>query len=212
MSIGFRPSHEDAEIIQANKRPDESTADVLRRALRALDRERWEQQAHEDMERIAASGEDLSDEPDDWGFDEHGQPVDLRGAENEAAPANDGPAELTIHWIDESGANATPRRYDRNAADRNALKDIHDFKAVGRAVRAQGSVKWQGLETGLVDALHLYCAQTDGLVHGMAVEAKSLVGPSLGTELHQHVSADRPASIPPKLARLRAAARRAHKR
>ena len=73
MSIGFRPTAEDNEIIQAHKRPDESTSDVLRRALRALERERWTKQAREDMERIAASGEDLSDEPDDWGYDEDGR-------------------------------------------------------------------------------------------------------------------------------------------
>ncbi|MEU9233471.1 hypothetical protein [Streptomyces subrutilus] len=66
MSVGFRPTPADNEIIQAHKRPEESTSDVLRRALRALDRQKWDEQAGRDMERIAASGEDLSDEPDDW--------------------------------------------------------------------------------------------------------------------------------------------------
>jgi antitoxin ParD1/3/4 len=205
MSIGFRPTREDAEIIQANKRPDESTADVLRRALRALDRERWEQLARKDMERIVASGEDLSDEPDDWGLDEHGQPIDLRDAGNESVPANDGPAEVTYAWIDESGAHATRRQYDREAAWKNIL----GFK--GGVGRVQGSVKWQGLATnlGLTDAL----THGDELVRGMVVEAKSLVGPSLRTPLHHHqLSVDRSPSIPPKLARLRAAARRASKR
>ncbi|MGJ3558983.1 hypothetical protein ACR6C2_08370 [Streptomyces sp. INA 01156] len=37
------------------------------------------------MERITASGEDLSDEPDDWGFDEDGQLEDRRG-EAESRP------------------------------------------------------------------------------------------------------------------------------
>jgi hypothetical protein len=32
----------------------------------------------EDMKRIAESGEDLSEEPDDWGYDEQGKVVDLR--------------------------------------------------------------------------------------------------------------------------------------
>ncbi|MEU9575391.1 hypothetical protein AB0D62_37255 [Streptomyces massasporeus] len=78
MSVGFRPTAADNDIIQAHKRPDESTSDVLRRALRALDREKWQAQAREDMQRIAASEEDLSAEPDEWGFDEAGEPVDLR--------------------------------------------------------------------------------------------------------------------------------------
>ncbi|MER5511251.1 hypothetical protein ABT052_38925 [Streptomyces sp. NPDC002766] len=79
MSVGFRPTNADDEIIQAHKRPGETTSDVLRRALRALDRERWQDEARKDMERISAGGEDLSDEPDDWGYDEDGRPVDLRG-------------------------------------------------------------------------------------------------------------------------------------
>ncbi|WP_326680980.1 hypothetical protein [Streptomyces sp. NBC_01237] len=33
------------------------------------------------MERIAASGENLADEPDEWGYDEDGSAVDLRGAD-----------------------------------------------------------------------------------------------------------------------------------
>ncbi|MGW6865911.1 hypothetical protein [Streptomyces sp. NPDC054901] len=75
MTVGFRPTPADEEIIQAHKRPEESTSDVLRRALRALDRQKWENQARQDMERIAASGEDLSDEPDAWTYDQDGKPV-----------------------------------------------------------------------------------------------------------------------------------------
>lgn len=33
---------------------------------------------HEDMDRIARSGEDLSSEPDEWGYDGNGTPVDVR--------------------------------------------------------------------------------------------------------------------------------------
>ncbi|MCY0924254.1 hypothetical protein OS965_40190 [Streptomyces sp. H27-G5] len=55
MSVGFRPTPADNEIIQANKRPEENTSDVLRRALRALDRQKWDDQARQDMERIALS-------------------------------------------------------------------------------------------------------------------------------------------------------------
>ncbi|MEV7252573.1 hypothetical protein [Streptomyces cyaneofuscatus] len=87
MSVGFRPTPEDTEIIRAHQRPDESTSDVLRRALRALDRERWEQEARADMERIATEGEDLSDEPDEWGYDDTGTPTDLRHIESRSSRA-----------------------------------------------------------------------------------------------------------------------------
>ncbi|MER5871963.1 hypothetical protein [Streptomyces sp. NPDC002044] len=76
MTVGFRPTRADSEIIDAHKRPEESTSDVLRRALRALDRQKWDDQARQDMERLAASTEDLSDEPDDWSYGIDGSPVD----------------------------------------------------------------------------------------------------------------------------------------
>jgi hypothetical protein len=105
MSVGFRPTEADNEIIQGHKRPGETTSDVLRRALRALDREKWKAQALADMERIAAVGEDLSDEPDDWGYDENGRVVDLRGEPDErpsmaaaAQAAASAPAESLPAW------------------------------------------------------------------------------------------------------------------
>ncbi|MFF5968193.1 hypothetical protein ACFY64_31620 [Streptomyces collinus] len=91
MSVGFRPTEADNEIIRGHKRPGESTSDVLRRALRALEREQWKTDARADMERIAASGEDLSEEPDEWGFDEAGELVDLRG--EQPRRFSDAPAE-----------------------------------------------------------------------------------------------------------------------
>ncbi|MEV6795199.1 hypothetical protein AB0M87_25120 [Streptomyces sp. NPDC051320] len=45
-------------------------------ALDVLQRQLWEERAHEDMTRLRT--EDLSGEPDAWGYDEGGQPVDLR--------------------------------------------------------------------------------------------------------------------------------------
>lgn len=63
-TIGFRPTEEDARIIQAAMRPDERTSDVIRRALRLLQREVWLSQARADAERLAS--EDLSDEPGSW--------------------------------------------------------------------------------------------------------------------------------------------------
>jgi antitoxin ParD1/3/4 len=63
-TIGFRPTEEDERIIQAAMRPDERTSDVIRRALRLLDREVWLSHARMDAERLA--DEDLSDDKDAW--------------------------------------------------------------------------------------------------------------------------------------------------
>jgi antitoxin ParD1/3/4 len=63
-TIGFRPTEEDERILRAAMRDDERTADVIRRALRLLDREAWLARARADAERLA--DEDLSDEADAW--------------------------------------------------------------------------------------------------------------------------------------------------
>ena len=63
-TIGFRPNDEDERIIKAAMRADERTSDVIRRALRLLDREVWLSQARTDAERLAH--EDLTEEPDAW--------------------------------------------------------------------------------------------------------------------------------------------------
>jgi hypothetical protein len=63
-TIGFRPNEEDERIIRAAMRGDERTTDVIRRALRLLDREAWLTRARDDAERLA--DEDLSDEADAW--------------------------------------------------------------------------------------------------------------------------------------------------
>ncbi|WP_045876419.1 hypothetical protein [Pseudofrankia sp. DC12] len=63
-SIGFRPTEEDERIIKAAMRPDEGTSDVIRRALRLLDREVWLSKARADAERLA--DEDLGAETDAW--------------------------------------------------------------------------------------------------------------------------------------------------
>jgi hypothetical protein len=64
MSVGFRPTEEDLRVIEANRRADEKTSDVIRRALRLLDREAWEGRARDDMHRLRS--EDLSAEADAW--------------------------------------------------------------------------------------------------------------------------------------------------
>jgi antitoxin ParD1/3/4 len=70
MSVGFRPTEEDLRVIDANRRKDEKTSDVIRRALRLLDREAWEARAREDMHRLRS--EDLPAEPDEWEYDASG--------------------------------------------------------------------------------------------------------------------------------------------
>ena len=70
MSVGFRPTEEDLRIIEANRRKDEKTSDVIRRALRLLDREAWEERARADMDRLKS--EDLSAEADAWEYDADG--------------------------------------------------------------------------------------------------------------------------------------------
>ena len=63
-TIGFRPTERDERIIKDAMRDDEGTSDVIRRALRLLDREAWLIRARSDAERLA--DEDLSDEADAW--------------------------------------------------------------------------------------------------------------------------------------------------
>jgi antitoxin ParD1/3/4 len=63
-TIGFRPTEEDERIIRAAMRDDEHTSDVIRRALRLLEREVWLSRARADAERLA--GEDISAERDAW--------------------------------------------------------------------------------------------------------------------------------------------------
>jgi hypothetical protein len=62
--VAFRPTDEDRRIIEAAKRPDEGVTDVIRRALRLLEREDWLKQARADAERLA--DEDLAAEEDAW--------------------------------------------------------------------------------------------------------------------------------------------------
>ncbi len=63
-TIGFRPTEEDEKIIQAAMREDERTSDVIRRALRLLEREVWLEKARADAERLRE--EDLAGEADAW--------------------------------------------------------------------------------------------------------------------------------------------------
>jgi Arc/MetJ-type ribon-helix-helix transcriptional regulator len=70
MSVGFRPTAEDLSVIEANRREGEKTSDVIRRALRMLDRAAWEERARADMRRLRE--EDLSAEPDAWEYDNQG--------------------------------------------------------------------------------------------------------------------------------------------
>jgi hypothetical protein len=78
MSVGFRPTQEDLHVIEANRRKDEKTSDVIRRALRLLDREAWEERARADMHRLR--DEDLSAEADAWRYDADGN-ISVTGTE-----------------------------------------------------------------------------------------------------------------------------------
>ncbi len=71
MSVGFRPTEEDLRVIEANRRENEKTSDVIRRALRLLDREAWEERARADMQRLRS--EDLSAEPNAWDYGADGR-------------------------------------------------------------------------------------------------------------------------------------------
>ena len=70
MSVGFRPTEEDLRVIEANRHEGEKTSDVIRRALRLLDREAWEEHARADMHRLKT--EDLSADADAWEYDADG--------------------------------------------------------------------------------------------------------------------------------------------
>lgn len=63
-TIGFRPTDKDEQIIKAAMRTGEHKSDVIRRALRLLEREVWIKQARQDAERLRE--EDLSAEQDAW--------------------------------------------------------------------------------------------------------------------------------------------------
>jgi len=70
MNVGFRPTEEDLRVIEANRREDEKTSDVIRRALRLLDREAWEERARADMHRLRTK--DLSFGANAWRSDADG--------------------------------------------------------------------------------------------------------------------------------------------
>jgi Arc/MetJ-type ribon-helix-helix transcriptional regulator len=70
MSVGFRPTEEDLRVIAANRRKGESTSDVIRRALRQLERKERNERDRPDVHR--PGGEDLSAETDAWEYDADG--------------------------------------------------------------------------------------------------------------------------------------------
>lgn len=187
MSIGFRPTAADSEMIQAHKRPDESTSDVLRRALRALDREKWQVEARKDMERIAASGEDLSEEPDDWGFDGDGQPVDLRG---------DGPLNVDVP------ADEPQRPGDARATEqlgRDVVAEV--YQELRRKIEADQVFTGKGVAV-VRDSLEM-STQLIQKFEGMLANTSPILASRPSERDHP---------VPRKLAQLHAARRRAGKR
>lgn len=63
-TIGFRPTERDLQILRDATRPDETTSDTIRRALRLLEHQQWLDQFHEDAERL--KDEDVNSEPEAW--------------------------------------------------------------------------------------------------------------------------------------------------
>lgn len=66
MTIGFRATAHDAELLESLRHEGETNSDVLRRALAALERREAQRQIQADAERIMSSGENLNDEPEAW--------------------------------------------------------------------------------------------------------------------------------------------------
>lgn len=65
-TIAFRATAADRDLVNQLAEPGETASDVLRRALRVLERERWHEQMQGDADRIMASDEDINAEPDAW--------------------------------------------------------------------------------------------------------------------------------------------------
>ncbi|NNH75691.1 hypothetical protein HLB23_38565 [Nocardia uniformis] len=65
-TIAFRATAADRDLVDKLAEPGETASDVLRRALRVLERERWHEQMQASADRIMASGEDINAEPDAW--------------------------------------------------------------------------------------------------------------------------------------------------
>jgi hypothetical protein len=65
-AINFRANELDQQLLAKLRHRDESIADVIRRALGALEQIEWEREAQQAARDIMSSGENLGDEPDDW--------------------------------------------------------------------------------------------------------------------------------------------------
>ncbi|MEW1590387.1 hypothetical protein AB0283_33625, partial [Micromonospora vinacea] len=181
------------------------------------------QQAREDMERIAASGEDLSAEPDDWGYDEDGHTVDRRGTEAESQPANvshDDLSTLKIWWVSEDGnATDTPRPGARRvvAGDNRVVyvPDLAKISAqINRAMRTAVSRNPLRVYPAGLRTFTCFKEESEESQQFEASLARLLSRWDLIPE-HRPAREGEPGDrtpVPPKLARLHAAAaRRAEK-
>ncbi|WP_246003013.1 hypothetical protein [Nocardia tenerifensis] len=63
-TITFRPTADDERTINGSRREGEDAVDVIRRALRLLDREEWLARCR--IDALARRGEDLNAAPDAW--------------------------------------------------------------------------------------------------------------------------------------------------
>lgn len=73
--ISFRPTVEDRKIIEKVQKYREgiTPTEVIRRGLRSLQRDEWRERAAMDAWRLR--DEDLSNQPDDWSYDDEGNVV-----------------------------------------------------------------------------------------------------------------------------------------
>lgn len=65
-AINFRANPHDEQLLARLQHRGESTSDLIRRALAALEQIEWEREAQRAAQAIMASGENLGDEPDAW--------------------------------------------------------------------------------------------------------------------------------------------------
>ncbi|WP_157982453.1 hypothetical protein [Nocardiopsis sp. FIRDI 009] len=90
MSTGFRPTEADTQLIERLKSPGESTSELIRRGLRSLAREEERRRAYEDMIRIAESGENPADDPDEWEYTADGR-IRVIGTDTTVSARREGP-------------------------------------------------------------------------------------------------------------------------
>jgi hypothetical protein len=177
------------------------------------------------MERIAASGEDLSEEPDEWGLDDSGQLVDLRSDEPREDASKAAPEPFSVD-------EALTRLRDAGmvAASRPALRSGAGFDVVsvpmpvGKSALAVHQAKWDPLTRILPQVEKALAAETVTALKAISAQLHAAGSrlpsakpqPAVSGPVHSAVwhatPPERERPVPRKLQQLRAAARRAKRR